>query len=140
MSLSETATNQFVTYSQTIRESEDPYVLRKKQKDRYKHIHWINTVMKYKEIILTYIDENGAKQKVFATRINPTSGTVEWPNTPLIPEVIHGETVLEDQYIRFFSMPSMNPTCVHIDSVLEWTTSQDGMYEIDKEYKSTMYV
>ena len=35
MSLSETSTNQFVTYSQTIRESEDPYVLRKKQKDRY---------------------------------------------------------------------------------------------------------
>ena len=139
MSLSEISTNEFVTYTQKLRQSEDPYILRKKQKDRYKHMHWLNTVMKYKEVILTYKDDIGNLQKVIATGVNPTSIEVEWPDTPLIPEEIHGEIVLEDQYIRFFIMPSMEAFCIHIDSVLEWTASQDKMSEIDKEYKSTMY-
>jgi len=139
MSLSEISTNEFVTYTQKLRQSEDPYILRKKQKDRYKHMHWLNTVMKYKEVILTYKDDIGNLQKVIATGVNPTSIEVEWPDTPLIPEEIHGEIVLEDQYIRFFIMPSMEALCIHIDSVLEWTASQDKMSEIDKEYKSTMY-
>ena len=139
MSLSEISTNEFVTYTQKLRQSEDPYILRKKQKDRYKHMHWLNTVMKYKEVILTYKDDSGNIQKVIATGVNPTSMEIKWPDTPLIPEEIHGEIVLEDQYIRFFIMPSMEALCIHIDSVLEWTASQDKMSEIDKEYKSTMY-
>jgi hypothetical protein len=139
MPLSETSTAQYVIYTQKLREPTDAYTARKLQKDRHKHIHWFNTVSKYKEVVLKYKDDNGIVQQIIATGTPPMSGEIHWPNTPLTPEVIHGETVLEDQYIRLFEMPSMKPLCIHIDNVIEWIASQEGMSEIDKEYKSTMY-
>jgi len=139
MPLSETSTNDFVTYTQKLREPTDEYTARKLQKDRHKHIHWLSTVAKYKELILTYRDEDNNIKQVIATGNSPLSGEVIWPDTPLTPEIIHGETVLEDQYVRLFLMPSMSATCIHIDNIIEWIVIQDGLSEIDKEYKSTMY-
>ena len=139
MPLSETNTDDFVTYSQTLREAKDDYTARKVQKDRHKHMHWINTVSEAREILLTYLGSDNNAITCVATRTNIEG--YEWPETSLTEETVHGETVLEDQYLRFIEMPSRTPFVVHVDKILSWTISRDEqLTELDKHYKATMYV
>lgn len=138
MPLSETNTDDFVTYSQTLREAKDEYTARKVQKDRHKHIHWINTVTNAREILLTYLEDN---QQVTCVVTRRNAEDYTWPDTPMTEEIVHGETVLEDQYVRFIEMPSRNPIAIHIDNIINWTIPNDDLVrELDKVYKATMYV
>lgn len=139
MPLQETNTDDFVTYSQTIREAKDDYTARKVQKDRHKHIHWLNTVAGEREVIIEYTNQENKMIRKVATRIGFEN--YEWEDTPLTPEVVNGEEVLEDQYVRLISMPDRNPFVIHVDNILSWTLSRDKhLDELDKKYKATMYV
>ena len=139
MPLQETNTDDFVTYSQTIREAKDDYTARKVQKDRHKHIHWLNTVAGEREVIIEYTNQENEMVRKVATRIGFEN--YEWEDTPLTAEVVTGEEVLEDQYVRLISMPDRNPFVIHVDNILSWTLSRDKhLDELDKKYKATMYV
>jgi len=139
MPLQETNTDDFVTYSQTIREAKDDYTARKVQKDRHKHIHWLNTVAGEREVIIEYTNQENEMVRKVATRIGFEN--YEWEDTPLTAEVVNGEEVLEDQYVRLISMPDRNPFVIHVDNILSWTLSRDKhLDELDKKYKATMYV
>lgn len=139
MPLTETNTDDFVTYSQDLREAKDDYTARKVQKDRHKHIHWLNTVTESREVIIEYIDQEGEKIRKVATRVGFEN--YEWEDTPLTTETVNGEDVLEDQYVRLISMPQRETFVVHVDNILSWTLARDsGLDDLDKEYKSTMYV
>jgi len=139
MPLQETNTDDFVTYSQTIREAKDDYTARKVQKDRHKHIHWLNTVAGEREVIIEYTNQENEMIRKVATRIGFEN--YEWEDTPLTAEVVNGEEVLEDQYVRLISMPDRNPFVIHVDNILSWTLSRDKhLDELDKKYKATMYV
>ena len=121
MPLQETNTDDFVTYSQTIREAKDDYTARKVQKDRHKHIHWLNTVAGEREVIIEYTNQENEMVRKVATRIGFEN--YEWEDTPLTAEVVNGEEVLEDQYVRLISMPDRNPFVIHVDNILSWTLS-----------------
>jgi len=142
MSLEETNGHQFTTFIQTIRkpkDKNDSYTMRKIQKDRQKHLHWINTVLKYKEIIIEYKLDDEIKKEIVS--IQPYSDNPKpFPHTELTKEIIHDEEVFEDQYIRVYRSPDNQPLAIHIDSVLQWTTYSLGLNEVDAEYKKTMYV
>lgn len=139
MPLQETNTDDFVTYSQTIREAKDDYTARKVQKDRHKHMHWLNTVAGEREVIIEYTNQENEIIRKVATRIGFEN--YEWEDTPLTAEVVNGEEVLEDQYVRLISMPDRNPFVIHVDNILSWTLSRDKhLDELDKKYKATMYV
>jgi vacuolar-type H+-ATPase subunit I/STV1 len=139
MPLTETNTDDFVTYSQDLREAKDDYTARKVQKDRHKHIHWLNTVTESREVIIEYIDQEGKKIRKVATRVGFEN--YEWEDTPLTTEIVNGEDILEDQYVRLISMPERDTFVVHVDNILSWTLARDsGLDELDKEYKATMYV
>jgi hypothetical protein len=139
MPLTETNTDDFVTYSQDLREAKDDYTARKVQKDRHKHIHWLNTVTESREVIIEYIDQEGEKIRKVATRVGFEN--YEWEDTPLTTEIVNGEDILEDQYVRLISMPERDTFVVHVDNILSWTLARDsGLDELDKEYKATMYV
>ena len=69
MPLSETNTDDFVTYSQELREAKDDYTARKVQKDRHKHIHWLNTVTESREVMIEYINQENEKIRRVATRV-----------------------------------------------------------------------
>ena len=139
MPLQETNTDDFVTYSQTIREAKDDYTARKVQKDRHKHIHWLNTVAGEREVIIEYTNQENEMIRKVATRIGFEN--YEWEDTPLTAEIVNGEEVLEDQYVRLISMPDRNPFVIHVDNILSWTLSRDKhLDELDKKYKATMYV
>ena len=94
MPLSETNTDDFVTYSQSLREAKDEYTARKVQKDKHKHIHWLNTVTESREVMIEYINQENEKIRRVATRVGFEN--YEWEDTPLTPETINGEEVLED--------------------------------------------
>ena len=139
MPLTETNTDDFVTYSQDLREAKDDYTARKVQKDRHKHIHWLNTVTESREVIIEYIDQEGKKIRKVATRVGFEN--YEWEDTPLTTEIVNWEDILEDQYVRLISMPERDTFVVHVDNILSWTLARDsGLDELDKEYKATMYV
>jgi len=139
MPLSETNTDDFVTYSQSLREAKDEYTARKVQKDRHKHIHWLNTVTESREVIIEYINQAKEKVRTVATRVGFEN--YEWEDTPLTPETINGEEVLEDQYVRLISMPDRNTFVIHVDDILSWSLARDEqLNELDKKYKATMYV
>ena len=139
MPLSETNTDDFVTYSQSLREAKDEYTARKVQKDRHKHIHWLNTVTESREVIIEYINQAKEKVRTVATRVGFEN--YEWEDTPLTPEKINGEEVLEDQYVRLISMPDRNTFVIHVDDILSWSLARDEqLNELDKKYKATMYV
>ena len=72
MPIAEHNTNQFVTYTQTFRtvKEGDGYTARKVQKDRYKHIHWLNVVTSHKEIILTYKTDTDDLVTTIASRMD----------------------------------------------------------------------
>jgi len=139
MPLSETNTDDFVTYSQELREAKDDYTARKVQKDRHKHIHWLNTVTESREVIIEYINQAKEKVRTVATRVGFEN--YEWEDTPLTPETINGEEVLEDQYVRLISMPERDAFVIHVDNILSWSLARDEqLNELDKKYKATMYV
>ena len=139
MPLSETNTDDFVTYSQSLREAKDEYTARKVQKDRHKHIHWLNTVTESREVIIEYINQAKEKVRTVATRVGFEN--YEWEDTPLTTETINGEEVLEDQYVRLISMPDRNTFVIHVDDILSWSLARDEqLNELDKKYKATMYV
>ena len=139
MPLSETNTDDFVTYSKELREAKDDYTARKVQKDRHKHIHWLNTVTESREVIIEYINQAKEKVRTVATRVGFEN--YEWEDTPLTPETINGEEVLEDQYVRLISMPDRNTFVIHVDDILSWSLARDEqLNELDKKYKATMYV
>ena len=139
MPLSETNTDDFVTYSQSLREAKDEYTARKVQKDRHKHIHWLNTVTESREVIIEYINQAKEKVRTVATRVGFEN--YEWEDTPLTPETINGEEVLEDQYVRLISMPERDAFVIHVDNILSWSLARDEqLNELDKKYKATMYV
>jgi|TARA_B100001093_G_scaffold511162_2_gene578463 vacuolar-type H+-ATPase subunit I/STV1 len=139
MPLSETNTDDFVTYSQSLREAKDEYTARKVQKDRHKHIHWLNTVTESREVMIEYINQENEKIRRVATRVGFEN--YEWEDTPLTPETINGEEVLEDQYVRLISMPERDAFVIHVDNILSWSLARDEqLNELDKKYKATMYV
>ena len=139
MPLSETSTAQYLIYTQKLREPTDAYTARKLQKDRHKHIHWLNTVTESREVIIEYINQENEKIRRVATRVGFEN--YEWEDTPLTPETINGEEVLEDQYVRLISMPERDAFVIHVDNILSWALARDEqLNELDKKYKATMYV
>lgn len=142
MPISENNSEHFVTYTQssrTVKEG-DEYTARKVQKDRYKHIHWLNVVTSYKEILLTYKTATNDSVTTIVSRMDLDSKDLEWPETPLTSEVVRDQDVLEDQYVRFYDVRNQCPLAIHIDSVVEWVMTRDELNTaIDKEYKATMY-
>ena len=89
--------------------------------------------------MIEYINQENEKIRRVATRVGFEN--YEWEDTPLTPETINGEEVLEDQYVRLISMPERDAFVIHVDNILSWSLARDEqLNELDKKYKATMYV
>ena len=89
--------------------------------------------------MIEYINQENEKIRRVATRVGFEN--YEWEDTPLTPETINGEEVLEDQYVRLISMPERDAFVIHVDNILSWALARDEqLNELDKKYKATMYV
>lgn len=127
--INELQTGDFVFYEQKIREAKDDYTKNKILKDRRKAHKWINIFLEDREIILTY--KNGEQiVTTIATLKNNSHNPLPLPSTPLTHVEKDGETVLEDQYIRFYRVPQMIPDSVHVDQILCFFAKNDGLNEL----------
>jgi hypothetical protein len=140
MPLEEKNSNEFVQYVQVKREAKDDYTKRKVQKDRHKAIKWLKVILENKEAILTFQHE-GRIYTEFVTLKRPEDHRpVEmFPEAPLTTEIIHGEEVQEDQYVRCYHLPTYDPMLIHIDDVVCWIVTQENMNELHKEYEKRLY-
>jgi|TARA_X000000950_G_scaffold30789_1_gene33301 hypothetical protein len=136
----ELVTNELVIYTQELRDAKDDvYKQRKVQKDRKKAAMWLRLWLDHQEIYLTWEDDNGNDVSSIA------STTCEWeeppmfPTTPMSIEIIHGEEVEEDQYIRFYQKPSVTPTAVHIDKIKNWVTTNNDIKKLSEIFGKNLY-
>lgn len=137
MPLTETNTNEFITYTQKLREAKDQYTERKVQKDRIKHVGWFNAVLSQKDIVLTYKEDNKSVQ-VIASKNG--SGVDPLPQPPITIENVLGEDREEVHHIVFYTSPQGDAKVVHIDDVECWVVTNTLMNQIDKIYKRSINV
>jgi|SaaInlLV_10m_DNA_1039704.scaffolds.fasta_scaffold14504_4 hypothetical protein len=137
MPLTETNTNEFVTYTQKLREAKDQYTERKVQKDRIKHVGWFNAVLSQKDIVLTY-KEDGKSIQVIASKNG--NGVSPLPQPPITIENVLGEDREEVHHIVFYTSPQGDTKVVHIDDVECWVITNTMMNQIDKIYKRSINV
>ena len=137
MPLTETNTNEFVTYTQKLREAKDQYTERKVQKDRIKHVGWFNAVLSQKDIVLTY-KEDGESIQVIASKNG--NGVSPLPQPPITIENVLGEDQEEVHHIVFYTSPQGDTKVVHIDDVECWVVTNTMMNQIDKIYKRSINV
>ena len=136
MPLGEINTDEFVTYTQTLREAKDQYTARKVQKDRIKHVGWFNTVLSQKDIVITY--KGAESTQIIASKTGV--GVDPLPEPPITIENIHGDDVEEIQHIVFYSKPDGRIHVVHIDDVICWTVTNTMMNQISDIFKGTVRV
>jgi len=137
MPLTEYHTDEFVTYTQTLREAKDQYTARKVQKDRIKHVGWFNAVLSQKDIVLTY-KEDGKSIQVIASKNG--NGVSPLPQPPITIENVLGEDREEVHHIVFYTSPQGDTKVVHIDDVECWVITNTMMNQIDKIYKRSINV
>lgn len=138
MALEQTTSKEYSVFIQKMREPTDAHIKRKIQKDRKKHLHWLGTVLKYKEVIISYL-ENDKEKTCIISGNSYFDNPQEFPDVELTKEIIHDEEIFEDQYIRAYRSPDNTPLCIHVDSITKWTCTSAGLNEIDKEYLATLY-
>jgi len=136
MPLTEYHTDEFITYTQTLREAKDQYTARKVQKDRVKHVGWFNAVLSQKDIIITFKGKDTTWIQVVASN----RGQEPLPEPPITVENVLGEDQEQIQHIIFYSKPDGKTHVVHIDDVLCWTVTNSLMNDIDKLYKGKVRV
>ena len=136
MPLTETNTNEFVTYTQKLREAKDQYTERKVQKDRIKHVGWFNACLSQKDIIITFKGKDTTYIQIVASK----NGQEILPEPPITKENVLGEDEEQIQHIVFYSKPDGNIYVVHIDDVLCWSVTNSMMSNIDKIYKGKVRV
>jgi len=129
--INELYTEEFVLYTQTIREATDSYTQHKVERDRRRAQKWVDAFLKDREIILTYKIGEQFRTVVATQKCNSARPL---PSTPMTKVVVDGKEVDEDQYIRFYSMPDITPECTHIDNVICFFTTNNGINEISAQF------
>lgn len=132
--INELQTKSWVEYTQKLRNPKTDYEKRKVQKDRKKALLWLNLWLKEQEIILQYYDSEDNIITCFASSTTDYEVKTPFPDTPLTKEIVHGETVFEDQYIRFYKMPESEPIALHIDKVYKWYVPNDNVLKLSKQF------
>ena len=138
MPLQESNTEEFVTYTQTLRAAKDQYTARKVQKDRIKHVGWFNTVLSAKDMVLLYKDGANGIQQVIASK--NCSGAQPLPEVPTTIENVLGEDVEEIHHVTFYTKPDGNIKLIHVDDIVSWTVTNTLLNQLDKKYKENVRV
>ena len=126
--LAELSTHEFTTFIQTLRVPKDAYAARKVQKDRMKLKELIEGLLRNREVIIFY-KENDEEKYVIGTTRKYVQAEV-WPELPSVPttiEIVNNQEVEEMQYCRFWSFPDRTPRAIHLDNITKFIVSKEGL-------------
>ncbi len=129
MPLQELRSNDYFTFTQKLRDTgDDPYLKHKAIKDRQKARELLIGLMKDREVIIFYLEDNSEK-----TIIGTLKKLLEkeyWP--PLIPVPkslvsINDVLVPQEHHIAFWEFPLKESRLIHIDTITKFIVRSDGL-------------
>lgn len=129
MPLQELRSNDYYTFTQKLRETgDDPYLKHKAIKDRQKARELLTALLKDREVIIFYLENNSEK-----TIIGTLKKLVEkeyWP--PLLPVPkslvsINDSLVSQEHHIAFWEFPAKESRLIHIDTITKFIVRSEGL-------------
>jgi hypothetical protein len=129
--LHELSSNEYAIYTVVNRVVKDAYIFRKTQKDRSKLSKWLTALLKDREVILFY-KENDIEIMTVASLKN------DYGNLPEIPESfdeVNGQMRPAIHHCAFYEEPSRTPKLIHLDSITKFITLREGTTEISSKIR-----
>lgn len=131
MPLYELYSQEYVVWTQTLREANDDYTKHKIQKDRQKVRSLLNGLLDDREVIIIYHDEEGNEKQVIGTRKRDAVAMKEkWPELPELPistVIINEKVVPQEHHVKFWLYPERTPFILHLDKVLKIIIKNNGV-------------
>lgn len=129
MPLHELRSNDYFTFTQKLRETgDDPYLKHKLIKDRQKVRELLTALLKDREVIISYFD-NDVEKTVIGT-LKKVLAKEYWPELESIPKTlvsINNTLVPQEHHIAFWEFPSRESKLIHFDSITKFVTKSDGL-------------
>tara|TARA_B110000305_G_C19309548_1_gene573334 strand:- start:627 stop:1073 length:447 start_codon:yes stop_codon:yes gene_type:complete len=105
----------------------DSYTMRKFQRDRLRTQAMLTKLLEYDDVIIVYIDDDGEKQHLVATRNSHRAPLIEEPVS--IEEYKKGPKE-EIHHISFLVMPGYEPRLMHVDCIQEFVMPTGNIYDV----------
>ena len=88
-----------------------------------------------RDVILFYKDGDTEKMVIATTKTPPEEGTFpELPDTfPVFKFEVAREMKEETRHIAFYSMPSREVVTIHVDDIIKFVVSINGLQELTRE-------
>lgn len=131
--LHEINTDEFVIYKVEKREVKDgdETALYKFLRDRQRLRNWLRALLKEKEVIIFYIDEDdGLEKYVMATTMGYNEEAFEIPK---IIETFRDESYETYYHLPFVSVPDRTPYYIHVDDITQFILTNKNINEISKK-------
>lgn len=119
--LYELRSQEFTTFTQSLRVAKDDYTARKVQKDRVKVKKLLDALLKDREVIL-YYKEDGQEISTIVTCKKFFEKEV-WPDLPVVEpviEIINNQEVPQIHHCLCWEFPSRVPKAIHVDSITKF--------------------
>jgi hypothetical protein len=129
MPLLELRSNDYYTFTQKLRETgDDPYLKHKAIKDRQKVRELLTALMKDREVIISYLEDN--TEKTIIGTLKKLLEKEYWPELEPIPKSlvsINNAIVPQEHHIAFWEFPAKEARLIHIDAITKFVTKIDGI-------------
>lgn len=129
MMLHELCTGEYTTYTVINRVPKDDYIKRKIQKDRNKLMKWMNALLKNREVILFYKQDDVEKMSIVS--LIEIFGTMP-DDIPMNVEIVNNKEVLEMQHFVMYERPSREQIVIHADQITKFIVRTEGLSELHK--------
>lgn len=126
--LHELCTGEYTLYTVIHRDAKDDYVKRKVQKDRNKLLKWMNALLRDREVIMFYKEDNAEKMAV----VSLIEQHEPFPDMPMSVEIINNKEVLEMQHLFMYENPSREQLIIHADQIIKFIVRTEGLSELHK--------
>jgi hypothetical protein len=125
MALDQTHTDQYIIYTQTLREPTSDYLRRKTQTDRIKLSNLLNRLLQDREIIMFY-----QEHMVIATQ-NISAEAAPLPRIPEVMDRVADQEFPGVAHVAFYIMPSCTPALIELDEIRKFITQREGVDQIE---------
>jgi hypothetical protein len=129
MPIQELRSNEYFTFTQELRNTgDDPYLKHKAIKDRQKVRELLTALLKDREVIISYLENN--TEKTIIGTLKKLLEKEYWPDLEAIPKSlvsINDKLVPQEHHIAFWEFPLKEARLIHIDDITKFVTKSDGL-------------
>lgn len=129
MPLHELQSNDYITFTQKLRDTgDDPYLKHKAIKDRQKARELLNGLLKDRELIIFY-KENNEERMIIGTLKKSVEKEYFPPLEPIPRSLvsINNQLIPQEHHISFWEYPLREPRLIHIDAITKFIVYKNGL-------------